>query len=169
MESRFVLNLGNGDRVVNTSGIWTERQRCGGKPCMRNTRMKISQILAELADGGRLSEIAEDFELDYNNLKIAWHDLVGELCKLRINSEYIMSDSETRGGQNCVQGHRIPISMILMGLLDSNHTPKQEAHDYDLEQDQVEGILWNLASLLDRNWMHGPPENIAEAIRKGPE
>lgn len=154
---------------MNTAGIWTDEDRCSGKPCLQKTRMPMCQILAELADGRDLKEIAEDFDLGYDNVVVAWHDLVEEFCKLKINSQYIMSDPETRGGENCIANHRIPISLLMMNFLEENSTPKQEAHDYDLENEEVEGVLWNLASLLDRDWSKGPPENIAEAIRKGPE
>jgi uncharacterized protein (DUF433 family) len=154
---------------MNTTGIWTDKDRCSGKPCLRNTRMPMCQILAELADGRPLSEIAEDFDLDYNNMKEAWTNLVQELNKLRINSKYIMSDPDTRGGENCIQGHRIPISLLLMNLLDGDSTPNEEAEDYELEQEEVEGVLWNLAALLDREWTDGPPADIKKAISEGPE
>lgn len=153
---------------MNTPGIWSERCRLSGKPCIRGHRFSMAQLLAELADGDRLSEIAENFDIDYNSIKLAWTDLVNQLCELKINSQYIMSDPETRGGQNCLQGHRIPISLVLMNLLQEDWIPRQEAEDYDLEQEEVEGMLWNLASLLDRDWTTGPPENIADAIKKGP-
>lgn len=129
----------------------------------------MSSLLAEVADGRNLTEIAEDFAIDYDKVKLAWTDLVNEICQLKINSQYIMSDPETRGGQNCIQGHRIPISLILMNLLDCDTKPKEEADDYDLDAEEVEGVLWNLAALLDRDWTNGPPKDIAEAIRKGPE
>ncbi len=154
---------------MNTPGIWTDKDRCSGKPCLQGTRMPMCQILAELADGRDLKEIAEDFDLDYDTIVVAWHDLIEELCKLSINSQYIMSDPETRGGESCIQGHRIPISLVLMNFLEENSTPKQEAENYDLEPEEVEGILWNLASLLDRTWENGPPVDIEKAIAGGPE
>lgn len=154
---------------MNTAGIWSEKLRCSGKPCIRGQRFSMSQLLAELADGRPIKEIAEDFDIDYNKIKLAWTDLVEQLSYLKINSQYIMSDPETRGGQNCVQGHRIPISLVLMNLLEQDWTPKQEADDYDLEPEEVEGVLCNLASLLDRDWTNGPPEDVANAIKKGSE
>lgn len=155
---------------MNTSGIWSEPLRLSGKPCIRGHRFSMAQLLAEMAEReDTLKSIAENFDIEYSEIKLAWIDLVGELCKLKINSQYIMSDPETRGGENCLQGHRIPISLVMMGLLEENWTTKEEADDYDLEPEEVEGMLWNLASLLDRDWTNGPPENIAEAIRKGPE
>jgi len=153
---------------MDTTGIWSERLRLGGKPCIRGHRFSMAQLLAELADGDKLSEIAENFDISYDEIKLAWTDLVSQLCELKINSQYIMSDPETRGGQNCVQGHRIPISLILMGLLEEGWTVKEEAEDYDLEPQEVEGVLWNLASLLDRDWTNGPPEDIEKAIAGGP-
>ncbi|RLC03565.1 MAG: hypothetical protein DRI57_28995 [Deltaproteobacteria bacterium] len=41
----------------------------GGIPVLRGTRMPISRILAEIAENSRISEIAEDYELD--NKRIA--------------------------------------------------------------------------------------------------
>ncbi len=155
---------------MNTPGIWTDQLRCSGKPCIHGHRFSMAQLLAEMAEGeDTLKSIAENFEIDYDEIKLAWTDLVEELCKLKINSQYIMSDPEMRGGENCIQGRRIPISLVLMGLLEEEWTTKQEADDYDLDTEEVEGVLWNLASLLDRNWTTGPPEDIATAIRKGPE
>lgn len=129
----------------------------------------MSSLLAEVADGRNLTEIAEDFKIDYDKVQLAWTDLVNELSQLRINSQYISSDPETRGGQNCIIGHRIPISLMLMNLLQEDSKPKEEAEDYDLDAEEVEGVLWNLASLLDRDWTNGPPQDISEAIAKGPE
>lgn len=153
---------------MNTDGIWSDRLRLGGKPCISGHRFSVAQLLAEMAEGeDTLSSIAENFDIDYDKIKLAWTNLIQELSKLKINSQYIMSDPETRGGENCIEG--IPISLVLMEILEEDCTAKEEADDYyDLEQEEVEGMLWNLASLLDRDWTNGPPEDIADAIKKGP-
>lgn len=48
---------------MNTSGIWSEKLRLSGKPCIRGQRFSMAQLLA---DGRPLKEIAEDFDIDYN-------------------------------------------------------------------------------------------------------
>lgn len=48
--------------VMNTTGIWSEKLRLSGKPCIRGQRFSMAQ----LADGRPLKEIAEDFDIDYN-------------------------------------------------------------------------------------------------------
>ena len=152
---------------MNTPGIWSEPLRCSGKPCIRGTRFSLSQILAEMAEGvDTIKGLAEDFELEYDKVKLAWTDLIQELGKLKLDTEYILSDPDVRGGENCLRWHRIPISQVLMDLLEENSTAKEEASDYALEPKKVEGMLWNLASLLDHNWIDGPPEIAKEG--KGP-
>ncbi len=141
---------------MNTIGIWTEAGRLGGKPCIRGHRFTIAQLLGELADGRTLREISEDFDINYDNIKAAWIDLVNELCLLKINTKHIMSDQEVRGGQNCLQGHRIPISLTLMNLLVENRTSKSEAEDYELEESEITGMLWDLATMLNQEWVTTP-------------
>ena len=148
---------------MNTTGIWTDKDRLGGKPCIRGHRLSIAQLIAEVADGRSLKEIAKDFGIDYNDIWSAWVDLVNELCLLKINSNYIMSE-ET--GTNCLCG--TPISLFLMNILLDNRTPSEEAKNHDLDTNEIEGMLWNLASLLDRDWTNGPPKNIEQAISEGP-
>jgi uncharacterized protein (DUF433 family) len=40
----------------------------GGVPVLKNTRIPISQIIAEVADDSKISDIADDFNLDINIL-----------------------------------------------------------------------------------------------------
>lgn len=150
---------------MNTTGIWSEKGRLSGKPCVRNTRLSIAQVLAEVADGRALKEIAEDFNVDYDSIWGAWVDLVNELCLLKINSEHIMRKV---GCTNYVKDTECPVSWILMNLLLDNVTPKQEAEKHAVDQEKIEGVLWNLAALLDRDWTNGPPEDISQAIKEGP-
>lgn len=39
-------------------------KKCGGVPVLRGTRFSLAQILAEIAEGRSVSELAEDFELE---------------------------------------------------------------------------------------------------------
>lgn len=45
----------------------------GGQPCLRGTRVPISTILGEIADGQTVDEIAEDRDLDVEDLKGILH------------------------------------------------------------------------------------------------
>ena len=38
-------------------------RKCGGVPVLKGTRFSLAQILAEIAEGKSVSELAEDFEL----------------------------------------------------------------------------------------------------------
>ena len=38
-------------------------KKCGGVPVLRGTRFSLAQVLAEIAEGRSVSEMAEDFEL----------------------------------------------------------------------------------------------------------
>ena len=41
--------------------IWIDPARCGGKPCIRGHRIWVSLILDNLASGGSVAEILEDY------------------------------------------------------------------------------------------------------------
>lgn len=150
---------------MNTTAIWSEKLRMGGKPCIRGQRFPMSQLLAEVCDGVTLREISDNFDIDYDNIKAAWIDLVNELCLLKINSKYIIREEV-----NCLKevvhlrGDRIPVSLVLMDLLLDNSTPMEESAKRDLRPEQVEGMLNDLANLLSYDWTGGPPE---KAILEG--
>jgi uncharacterized protein (DUF433 family) len=57
------------------SAIWTHPLRCGGLPCLRGTRFTIAQVLAELADGRRIDELADSFDLDVDMLEALLREL----------------------------------------------------------------------------------------------
>ena len=38
--------------------------KCGGRPCLAGTRMGVPTILAELAAGNNLGQLADNFDLD---------------------------------------------------------------------------------------------------------
>lgn len=72
---------------MNTANIWTEKDRCNGLPCLRNTRFTIAQLIAEIAEHGSVEGVANSFNLDpdcirealedvsvFFNQKIIWHE-----------------------------------------------------------------------------------------------
>lgn len=133
--------------IMNTTWIWTDKQRLSGKPCVRGQRFSIAQMFAELVDKGNLQTIADDFDIPLKDLQGAMLDVISYLCEQKINMEYISSDPETRGGENCLIGHRIPISMLLVDLREDG--VNEEADNYDLDTIELEGMLNDLAILFD--------------------
>ena len=65
---------------INTDHIWTEVGRCGGKPCIRGHWFTVAQMLAELAQGCTVGELAAAYEIVQNKFVGALHDL-GTLLK----------------------------------------------------------------------------------------
>jgi uncharacterized protein (DUF433 family) len=55
--------------MFNSPSIWTDFIRMGGKPCIRDTRFTIAQLLAELAEGRSTQEVAEAFNLDFEKVQ----------------------------------------------------------------------------------------------------
>jgi len=49
--------------------------KCGGAPVLTGTRFKVSQLLAQLADGDSIKEIADNFELDDESLARFLHSM----------------------------------------------------------------------------------------------
>lgn len=50
-------------------------QKLGGIPVLRGTRFPVSQVLSQLADGDSVEEVAENFELDREQLTTLLHVL----------------------------------------------------------------------------------------------
>jgi uncharacterized protein (DUF433 family) len=50
--------------------IESDRDKSGGVPVIRGTRVKVAQLLAELAEGQDITEIAEDLDLDQETLSV---------------------------------------------------------------------------------------------------
>ena len=48
---------------------------CSGKPVLVGTRFPLARVFAELAEGHRLGEIAEDYDLDVSALESAFEGL----------------------------------------------------------------------------------------------
>ena len=44
-------------------------QKRGGVPVLRGTRFTVAQLLAEIAEGRSVAELAEDFDLDLDLIK----------------------------------------------------------------------------------------------------
>lgn len=49
--------------------IEVDPQKRGGVPVLRGTRFTVAQVLAEIAEGRSVAELAEDFDLDPALLK----------------------------------------------------------------------------------------------------
>ena len=49
------------DRAELLKHIWSDPARCGGKPCIRGTRIWVSLILDLLASGSTTEEILSDY------------------------------------------------------------------------------------------------------------
>ncbi len=60
---------------MNTDNIWTDPTRMGGKPCIRNSRFTVAQLIAELADGSTIYEIVRDYNLDLKTTENALHEI----------------------------------------------------------------------------------------------
>jgi uncharacterized protein (DUF433 family) len=41
--------------------IWIDPERCGGKPCIRGTRIWVSLVLSFLSDGETVAEILQNY------------------------------------------------------------------------------------------------------------
>lgn len=59
--------------------IEIDPERAGGKPVIAGTRVTLAQILAELAEGHTLDEIAQDYSLSRDILAAALNELAGVL------------------------------------------------------------------------------------------
>jgi uncharacterized protein (DUF433 family) len=60
---------------MNTANIWTDENRRSGLPCLRNTRFTISQLIAEIAERGSVSEVSDTFDLDPDTVRGALEDV----------------------------------------------------------------------------------------------
>ncbi|NEZ64870.1 DUF433 domain-containing protein [Leptolyngbyaceae cyanobacterium CCMR0082] len=49
------------DRAALLKRITQTPGKCGGRPCIRDMRIRVVDILETLAEGGTASEILEDF------------------------------------------------------------------------------------------------------------
>ena len=51
--------------------VESDPDRRGGIPVLRDTRFPFAKVVAELADGYTVAEIADDYELEYSALLAA--------------------------------------------------------------------------------------------------
>lgn len=56
-------------------------QKLGGVPILRGTRFSIPQLLAEIADGDSVEDVADNFELDKQQVQKFFHALAVFLDK----------------------------------------------------------------------------------------
>ena len=76
--------LGNGNRLISSTGrgtmrgmnllerITVEPDKCGGRPCIRGLRIRVTDILGMLAEGVSHDEILRDFPyLEPDDIKAA--------------------------------------------------------------------------------------------------
>lgn len=56
-------------------GISIKDKVKGGKPCIFGTRFTVAQLLAELAEGHSVEEIAEDFDISEKRCRAALEQL----------------------------------------------------------------------------------------------
>jgi uncharacterized protein (DUF433 family) len=55
---------------MNTTYIWTDPQRMGGRPCLRGHRITVAQLLQEIMDDpGRMHGVAARFSLPLQDLR----------------------------------------------------------------------------------------------------
>lgn len=57
-----------GNQILREA-VWIDPDRMGGKPCLMGTRFPVSSVIAELAGGTNIKEIAEEFDLDEETIK----------------------------------------------------------------------------------------------------
>jgi uncharacterized protein (DUF433 family) len=66
---------------MNTANISTSKNKCGGVPCLRNTRFPIHELLLEIATRNSLDEVAEELNLDADSIKGALEDISDHFLK----------------------------------------------------------------------------------------
>ncbi len=73
-----IANLLNSVEAWDTC-VETRTDKCGGVPVLRGTRFTIAQILAELAESGSVTDLAENFDLNPDDVSKALHALSAAL------------------------------------------------------------------------------------------
>ena len=48
-------------------------EQCGGRPCIRGTRLRVSDVLELLAAGASFDEITEDYPVEKEDILAALH------------------------------------------------------------------------------------------------
>lgn len=53
--------------------------KVGGVPVLKGTRFPVAQLLSQVADGDSLCDIAENFDLDCDQIRAVFHALAAQL------------------------------------------------------------------------------------------
>lgn len=53
---------------MNTKAIWTDPDRCGGRPCLRGHRITVSQLLQEISEVESIRAVCKSYDLPYELL-----------------------------------------------------------------------------------------------------
>ncbi len=67
--------------ILKSDFIEINEKRRGGVPVIKGTRFTVAQLLAEIADGNSIKEIADDFHLDLNIIERLLRDIANCLDK----------------------------------------------------------------------------------------
>lgn len=59
--------------IVLRNSVESRPGKLGGAPVLKGTRFSVTQLLAELADSDAVEEIADNFELDKNEIRQFLH------------------------------------------------------------------------------------------------
>lgn len=57
------------DYTQTIPDVWVNKDRFTGTPCLKGTRVPVAQIIAEIADGRSIGDVAEDMDLPEEQIK----------------------------------------------------------------------------------------------------
>lgn len=118
---------------MNTPGIWTNKERCGGRPCIRGHRFSISQLLAELSVRENIHEIADNFHINVKEINVALKDLS---YGMNLN-DFILNKNN----------QKVYIFTILRDL--AENSIEITSNNYDVKVQDIKSSLDNLAEWLN--------------------
>ena len=105
-----------------------------GKPCIRNTRVTVYDILEYLAGGMSEEEILSDFP----SLS---HDDIQAVFAFATAREHVSINPKVMGGKPCIRGIRVTVGTIT-GLLSAGKTQEDILKLYpDLEKEDIYSAL----------------------------
>lgn len=58
-------------QLIDAKCVEVDPCKCSGEPVLAGTRFPFSQVLAQIADGDNIAALAENFELDGNQIETA--------------------------------------------------------------------------------------------------
>ena len=136
--------------------IETDPNKAGGIPVLSGTRFKISQVLAEIADGKSLKGLARDFSLDREKLEIT-SSRVGNLFEQAVQVNCFQFDE-------CSSSNALLQECKRDGLCLPRRYPKKHSK---LKDPQMLGIYMAKdgtlvtfdLSLIDEHEAYIPPKN----------